>query len=38
MFSRKTLTQLTDVVLMVKELDKIHEIIKFHTPKVKFNA
>ena len=39
LLGRKNLTQLTDVVLMVhKELDKIHHIIQFHATKVKFYA
>ena len=39
LFGSKNLTQLTDVVLMVqKELDKIHQIIQFHATKVKCYA
>ena len=39
LFGSKNLAQLTDVVLMVqKELDKIHQIIQFHTTKIESNA
>ena len=39
MLGRKNLTQLTDVLLMVqKELDKIHQIIQFQATKVKCYA